>query len=232
MAEGDLKLLGAWVSPFVIRVRMVLEQKGLSYEYIEQDVFNKSELLLKHNPIHKKVPVLIHGDRSICESLVILQYIDEKWSGTGPPVLPADPYKRAVARFWAAYVDDKLLPSFVGIVKTASEEIKAEKISDTIAALEQLEGAFKKCSTGKSFFGGDTIGFLDVTLGSLLTWIKAVEKISGVELLDVIKVPFLVEWEKQFLAADFVKSALPSVERLEEYVGVLRATRWNVASAN
>ena len=68
MAEGDLKLLGTWASPFVIRVRMVLEQKGLSYHYLEQDLLNKSELLLKHNPIHKKVPVLIHGDRSICES--------------------------------------------------------------------------------------------------------------------------------------------------------------------
>ena len=77
MAECELKLLGAWFSTPTIRVRMMLEQKGLSYEYLEQDLMNKSELLLKHNPIHKKVPVLIHNDRSICESLVILEYIDE-----------------------------------------------------------------------------------------------------------------------------------------------------------
>ncbi|XP_078154212.1 putative glutathione S-transferase GSTU6 isoform X2 [Carex rostrata] len=232
MAQGDLKLLGEWASPYVIRVRMVLEQKGLSYEYLEQDLYNKSELLLKHNPIHKKVPVLIHGDRTICESLVILQYIDENWPGTGPHVLPVDPYERAVARFWTAYIDDKLFLSFIGILKAATEETKAEKIADTIAALELLEEAFKKCFAGKNFFGGDSIGFVDVTFGSQLAWIKTVEKISGAKLFDKTKVPLLVEWEKRFLAADFVKSALPSVEMIEEYMGMLRVTRWKVASAN
>jgi glutathione S-transferase len=109
MAEGEIKLLGMWVSLFSARVRMVLEQKGLSYEFLEQDLSNKSELLLKHNPIHSKIPVLIHDGRSICESSVILQYIDEKWHGISPPVLPVDPYDRAVARFWAHYIDDKVL---------------------------------------------------------------------------------------------------------------------------
>ena len=109
MEEGNLKLLGTWPSPFALRVRMALQQKGLSFEYLEQDLKNKGELLLKHNPIYKKVPIFIHGDRSISESLVILQYIDENWSGTGPPLLPVDPYERAIARFWAAYIDDKVL---------------------------------------------------------------------------------------------------------------------------
>ncbi|KAJ3690408.1 hypothetical protein LUZ61_019572 [Rhynchospora tenuis] len=232
MAQDELKLLGAWASSFVIRVRMMLEEKGLSYEYIEQDVFNKSELLLKHNPVHKKVPVLIHGDHDICESLVILQYIDEKWSGTGPPFLPIDPYDRAIARFWAVYIDDKLLSSFIGILKAATEEAKAEKIADTHAALEQLEGSFKKCSAGKAFFGGDSIGYLDVTLGSLLGWIKTAERISGAKLLDEAKVPLLVDWAKRFLALDCAKKTIPTVERIEKYARELQATRWKVSTAN
>ncbi|KAJ4774546.1 Glutathione S-transferase [Rhynchospora pubera] len=222
MAEGELKLLGTWSSPFVTRVKMMLEQKGLSYEYIEQDISNKSELLLRHNPIYKKVPVLIHGDRDICESLVILQYIDENWPKTGPPVLPVDPYERAIARFWAMYIDDKLLSSFIGILKATTEEAKAEKIADTHVALELLEGAFKKCSAGKDFFGGDSIGYLDVTLGSFTVWIRVLENISGAKLLDETKVPLLVEWEKRFLTVDYVNKVLPSVERLEEYGRALR----------
>jgi glutathione S-transferase len=107
--EGDLKLLGLLVSPFVVRVRMALSMKGVRYEYIEQDVFNKSELLLKYNPVHQKVPVLIHDGKPICESLAILEYVDEVW---GASILPADPYERAIARFWAAYIDDKVHRSF------------------------------------------------------------------------------------------------------------------------
>ncbi|CAK7332789.1 unnamed protein product [Dovyalis caffra] len=42
----------------------------------------------------------------ICESLVTVEYIDAVWS-SGPSVVPSDPYDRAVARFWAAYLDEK-----------------------------------------------------------------------------------------------------------------------------
>ncbi|VAH05459.1 unnamed protein product [Triticum turgidum subsp. durum] len=107
-AGGDeVKLLGVWDSPFVNRVQIVLNLKGISYQYVEEDLHNKGELLLASNPVHKKVPVLIHNGKPIPESQVIVQYIDEVWRGAGPSVLPAGPHERATARFWAAYVDDK-----------------------------------------------------------------------------------------------------------------------------
>ena len=110
-ARGEeLELIGMFASPFVQRVKLALSFKGLTYKYVEENLQNKSNLLLSSNPVHKKVPVLIHDGKCICESMIIVQYLDEAFAGTGPSLLPTDPYERAVARFWAAYIDDKVKP--------------------------------------------------------------------------------------------------------------------------
>jgi glutathione S-transferase len=59
------------------------------YEYVKEIFGNKSELLLESNPVHKKVPVLIHNGKAICESQIIVQYISDTTTGilyTGGPV--------------------------------------------------------------------------------------------------------------------------------------------------
>ncbi|KAI9116567.1 hypothetical protein K1719_012734 [Acacia pycnantha] len=57
---------------------------------------------------HKKIPVLIHKGKPICESLIILQYIDQVWNHTAP-LLPSDPYIRGQALFWADFVKKKVI---------------------------------------------------------------------------------------------------------------------------
>lgn len=113
MAEQNkVVLYGMWASPYVKRVELALKVKGIPYEYVEEDLRNKSPLLLKFNPVHKKVPVLVHNGKAIAESLVIIEYIDETWK-TGPQLLPEDPYKRSQIRFWASYMQQVRLQNFI-----------------------------------------------------------------------------------------------------------------------
>ncbi|KAF6983838.1 hypothetical protein CFC21_001936 [Triticum aestivum] len=219
-AGGDeVKLLGVWDSPFVNRVQIVLNLKGISYQYVEEDLHNKGELLLASNPVHKKVPVLIHNGKPIPESQVIVQYIDEVWRGAGPSVLPAGPHERATARFWAAYVDDKVGSPWFTILFARKTEEKIEAAVRAISAMETLEGAFGECSGGKPFFGGDGIGFVDVVLGSYLGWFVVIEKMIGIKLLDAARTPALAAWAQRFRMADAVKGVLPEdVDKVLEFL--------------
>ncbi|KAG8489309.1 hypothetical protein CXB51_017350 [Gossypium anomalum] len=107
MSKAKLVILDCWVSPFCMRVKIALNEKGLEYEAQAEDLFGgKSELLLSSNPIYKKVPVFLHDGKPLCESIIIVNYIDETWSS--PPLLPPCSYGRAQARFWADFIDKKL----------------------------------------------------------------------------------------------------------------------------
>ncbi|KMT10834.1 hypothetical protein BVRB_5g114880 isoform A [Beta vulgaris subsp. vulgaris] len=112
---SSLKLYGTWASPCVLRAKLALNIKGIEYEYIEEDLANKSELLSRYNPVYKRVPVLVHNGFPIAESSVILEYIDETW--TDPPhLLPKDPYQRSKHRFLAAYFQQDTKPGYLDII--------------------------------------------------------------------------------------------------------------------
>nr|BAI40146.1 glutathione S-transferase 1 [Diospyros kaki] len=222
MAKSDVKLLGAWPSPFVNRVQIALNLKSVDYEFLEEKFDNKSELLLKSNPVHKKVPVLIHDDKPICESLIIVQYLDEVWT-SGPSILPSDPYDRATARFWAAYLDDKWFPLLRELRTTEGEEAKAEITKKLNEGSILLEAAFIKCSKGKGFFGGERIGYIDIAFGCFLGWLKAVEKIAGLKLVDEAVTPGLAAWAERFRSHEAVKGVIPETDRLVELAKIIQA---------
>ncbi|XP_073282759.1 probable glutathione S-transferase [Primulina huaijiensis] len=207
---AEVKLLGSWRSRYSRRVEWALKLKGVEYEFIEEDLTNKSPLLLQSNPVHKKIPVLLHNGKPIAESLVILEYIDETWDN-GQPILPKSPYDRAVARFWARFVDEKCLPAFsTACLASGEEQVKAKEEAEE--SLKVLDNELK----GKKFFGGDGIGFVDVVGNVIAYWSVIIQELVGIDIITKEKFPNLCAWIDEYVNSSFVKEHLPDREKLTD----------------
>ncbi|MCD9640950.1 hypothetical protein HAX54_026708 [Datura stramonium] len=205
----EVKLLGHMYSPFSKRVEWALKIKGVKYEYIEEDIQNKSPLLLESNPVYKQVPVLIHNGKPICESMVIVEYIDETFEG--PSILPKDPYNRAIARFWAKFLDDKapaMRRSF-----SVKEEYPEKAREEVCEMLKVLDNELKD----KKFFVLDKFGFADIIANAVALWLGVFEEITGVVLVTTEKFPNFCAWRDEYINCTQNKKYLPPRDELLAY---------------
>ncbi|KAK6785324.1 hypothetical protein RDI58_018779 [Solanum bulbocastanum] len=214
MANDELVLLDCWASMFGMRLRIALAEKEIKYEYKEEDLWNKSPLLLQMNPIHKKIPVLIHNGKPICESIIGVEYIDEVWKDKAP-FLPSDPYDRAEARFWADYIDKKLNDTARKIWGANGEEQEAGK-KEFIECLKVLEGVLGE----KPYFGGDNFGFVDIALIGFYSWFHSYETYGNFSI--EAECPKFVAWAKRCMQRDSVAKSLPDQHKVLEYAKTLR----------
>ncbi|TXG74201.1 hypothetical protein EZV62_002780 [Acer yangbiense] len=209
--QEEVKLYGFWSSPFSRRIELALKLKGVPYVYIEEDLTNKSPSLLKYNPVHKKIPVLVHNDKPVAESLVILEYIDETWKNN--PILPLDPHERATARFWASFIDNKILATVMKIALCKEEEKEAVSL-EVCEQLKMLEQQLN----GKDFFGGDKIGFVDIVGNIVAFWFQITQEVFGGDFFTPEKFPGLFEWIGKLQEIDLVNECTPPREKNLAYV--------------
>ncbi|XP_010923803.1 probable glutathione S-transferase parA [Elaeis guineensis] len=213
-AEKGVVLLDLWVSMFGQRCRIALAEKGVEYEFREENIpEHKSPLLLKMNPIHKKIPVLIHDGKPVCESLIIVQYIDEVW--TNNPLLPSDPYERAEARFWADLVDKKIYDCGSRLWKLKGEAQQEAK-KEMIEVLKLLEDELGD----KKYFGGEIFGFVDVALVPFTAWFYSYETCANFSIEE--ECPKLVAWGKRCMERESVAKSLHDPHKVYEFVCFLK----------
>ena len=90
------------------KVRIVLAEKHLDWGAVEVDLFKSEQYdpaYLKLNP-KGVVPALVHDGRTLIESTLIAEYLDDAFPE--PPLIPADAYARSRMRLWSKMVDEGL----------------------------------------------------------------------------------------------------------------------------
>jgi glutathione S-transferase len=116
--------------PYCARVRIALAEKGVEHEAVPIDLSDRPRWLYEKNETGR-VPVVEEDAWILPESSVIMEYLEERYPE--PPLLPADPGDRALARVWIFRHDDFTKPYYA---LRRGEEGAAERFAEQLAKLD------------------------------------------------------------------------------------------------
>jgi glutathione S-transferase len=171
-----MKLLGSPGSPYVRKVRIVLAEKRIDYEYIVDRPSNPGSRIAEFNPLGK-IPVLVRDDgRSVYDSVVIVEYLEGLVAE--PRLIPLSFEDRIEVKRWEA-LGDGIADATVLISHDLREPEpqrkpaawyakQRQKIQRGLAAMERDLGGNEFCYGGKFSFAdiaaGFALGYLDQVL--------------------------------------------------------------------
>jgi glutathione S-transferase len=121
--------------PYCARVRIVLAEKGLEYETVAIDLADRPAWLYEKNPIGK-VPVLEEDALCLPESVVIMEYLEERYPE--PALLPVDPADRALVRLAIERFDQNLGDAYYAFRR--GDDDGAERLGHCLSLFERNLG--------------------------------------------------------------------------------------------
>ena len=101
-----MKLIGAVASPYVRKVRIVMAEKKLEYEFLLDNVWASDSTITQSNPLGKVPCLLMEAGEALYDSRVIVEYLD-----TLSPVgklIPPSGRERTEVKVWEALADGVL----------------------------------------------------------------------------------------------------------------------------
>jgi RNA polymerase-associated protein len=155
-----MTLYSGTTDPYSHRCRFVLFEKGMDFQVIDVDVFNKPEDLAVMNP-YNTVPVLVERDLILYEANIINEYIDERFPH--PQLMPPDPVMRARARLFLHRFENELFCHIQGL-----ESSNAKVAEKARAAVRENLAQISPVFTKQKYMLGDEFSMLDVAIAPLL----------------------------------------------------------------
>ena len=166
-----MKLIGSLTSPYVRKVRIVLAEKRIGYDFEVDSPWNADSHVPNHNPLGK-IPILILDDGStLFDSRVIVEYLDSV--NPVSRLIPESNRHRIMVKRWEALADgicDAAATVFLERKRPAAEQ-SAEWISRQLTKVAQgLEAAARDLGD-KKWCDGNTYTLADIALGCMLGYL-------------------------------------------------------------
>ena len=169
-----MKLIGAVTSPYVRKVRIVMAEKKLEYEFVQEDVWAASTSIVASNPLGKVPCLLMETGEALYDSRVIVEYLD-----TMSPVgklIPPSGRERTEVKVWEALADGLLDAAIAArleahwVGRSEAERSQAwidrqlGKVHDALAAMSQGLADNSMCA-------GIHLSLADIAVGCALGYL-------------------------------------------------------------
>ncbi|MBE7939416.1 MULTISPECIES: glutathione S-transferase N-terminal domain-containing protein [Ramlibacter] len=163
-----MKLIGSHSSPYVRKVRIVMAEKKLDYDFVEEDVWSADTSIGQSNPLGKVPCLVMEGGEALFDSRVIVEYLD-----TLSPVgklIPAVGRERAEVKTWEALADGLLDAAILArLEKTWAGRSQGERSQAWIdRQMAKIQASLKAMSQGlgdKPYCAGIHLTLADIAAG-------------------------------------------------------------------
>jgi glutathione S-transferase len=169
-----MKLIGSTASPYVRKVRIVMAEKRLDYEFVNEDVWSAETTIGQSNPLGKVPCLVMEGGEALFDSRVIVEYLDTL-SPVGKLIPPVG-RERAEVKTWEALADGVLDALVLARLEANwSGRNKAQRSQAWIdRQLTKAHASLKAMSQGlgeKPFCAGIYLSLADIAVGCALGYL-------------------------------------------------------------
>lgn len=164
-----MKLVGSKTSPYVRKVRVILAERALKFDFVEESAWNADTTVPRYNPLNKVPALVLEDGSSIYDSAVITEYLD---AISGGRFIPAEPAARARARTYEALGDGIAEAGITFFLERKRDPARQDpawmkrqmdKVDAGIVALAQALG-------NRGFLGGAEPDVGDIACACALFW--------------------------------------------------------------
>ena len=169
-----MKLIGAVTSPYVRKVRVVLVEKKLDYEFVTEDVWSADTRIAESNPLGKVPCLIMDGQEAMFDSRVIVEYLDTL-SPVGKLIAPSG-RPRAEVKTWEALADGLLDAAILARLeatwpgRTDSQRSPAW-IDRQMGKIDEALAAMSRGLGDKAFCSGIYLSLSDIAVGCALGYL-------------------------------------------------------------
>jgi len=170
-----MKLIGSTTSPYVRKVRIVMAEKKLDYQFVLDNVWSADTKIAASNPLGKVPCLVMEGAEAVFDSRVIVEYLD-----TLSPVgklIPSTGRERAEVKTWEALADGLLDAAIlVRLENTFEGRTPAQRSQAWIdRQMQKIDASLKAMAQGlgdKPFCSGIHLSLSDIAVGCALGWLE------------------------------------------------------------